>query len=986
MGMPLLRFLFRKMWNTRWLTFSTWAGLIVAVAFTTSIPMYADGALKRVIASSLQEENQGWPAGALLIRYQSIGSERPDVEDVKELDSFIENRVSESIGFPYYDYVRTYSIRTANVSPENPELVDASISRRMSVASQSGLEDHIELVNGKMYSDTVQDGYIEAIVLEDSMYRNYYRVGDVFKYAVPGGSGVTLRIKVVGAFQPKADPTVNHRYWYQGLEGSVNTFFVSEKVFMEELLVNKKIPLDIGNWYYNFNLSDIRASQLGPLASTLDRLDIELFQILKNTRIDISFRDMLDDFRRQSLQLQTLLFTLAAPMIAMVFYYIAMNSRQSLERQKSDVAVLRSRGASTRQIFFVYLLEGLLLGATALVIGPMIGWFMAKSIGASNGFLTFVNRKSIPVDVSLGTLAYGIAAVAIALAASLIPAISYARSSIVNLKQQMARADRKPIWQRWFLDVLLIAVSAYGWYLFYERQFLTIQTGLDVNQIQVNPFLFFVPALTIFSLGLFFLRLFPWILRLVGWLGKTFLPLPLYLTLTQLSRSAKSYYPLMLLLILTLGLGVYNSSSARTIDLNSTERLLYQFGADVRIQTVWEASPAFTPPAPGAGNPGGGQSPGGGQGQNPGGGNNGGGNPGTGNPGGNPGGAPGGNPGQTPSAPPTMLYREPPFEVFKELPGVQAATRVLQTRGNAVVSGRTAGQGIVVGIDNTSFGDVAWFRDNKLLPLHPNYYLSWLGYFDNAVLVPKNFAEKHQLKPGDVMNISIQQQSLEFVVVGTVPYWPSQYPDEMPFFVVNLDYIYDQVPIIPYEVWLKMEDLALVTPVIEALAEKGIEVADVQDVRTELVRQERHPSRGGVFGILSLGFLVSVLVSLVGYILFWFLNLSSRVVQFGILRAMGLSRKQLTGMLLLEQIFTAGLSIVLGILIGKLASLLYLPFLQTSGDAATQVPPFRVIFDSRDSLQLYAIIGFMMLTGAALLFMHIRRLRVHQAVKLGEER
>jgi len=219
-----------------------------------------------------------------------------------------------------------------------------------------------------------------------------------------------------------------------------------------------------------------------------------------------------------------------------------------------------------------------------------------------------------------------------------------------------------------------------------------------------------------------------------------------------------------------------------------------------------------------------------------------------------------------------------------------------------------------------------------------------------------------------------------------VPYWPSQYPDEMPFFVVNLDYIYDQIPLIPYEVWLDMEDLALVTPVVEALAEKGIEVAEVRDVRTELVRQERHPSRGGVFGILSLGFLVSVLVSLVGYILFWFLNMSSRVVQFGILRAMGLSRKQLTGMLLLEQGFTAGLSIVLGILIGKLASLLYLPFLQTSGNAATQVPPFRVIFDSRDSLQLYAVIGFMMLTGAALLFMHIRRLRVHQAVKLGEER
>jgi putative ABC transport system permease protein len=91
-------------------------------------------------------------------------------------------------------------------------------------------------------------------------------------------------------------------------------------------------------------------------------------------------------------------------------------------------------------------------------------------------------------------------------------------------------------------------------------------------------------------------------------------------------------------------------------------------------------------------------------------------------------------------------------------------------------------------------------------------------------------------------------------------------------------------------------------------------------------------------------------------------------------------------MLLLEQGFTAGLSILLGILIGKLASLIYLPFLQMSGDAAAQVPPFRVVFDSQDTMQIYIVVTFMMLTGAALLFMHIRKLRVHQAVKLGEER
>ena len=55
------------------MTLSSLAGLIIAVAFATSIPMYADGALKRVVAESLKDESSGLPAGSLLMRYQATG-------------------------------------------------------------------------------------------------------------------------------------------------------------------------------------------------------------------------------------------------------------------------------------------------------------------------------------------------------------------------------------------------------------------------------------------------------------------------------------------------------------------------------------------------------------------------------------------------------------------------------------------------------------------------------------------------------------------------------------------------------------------------------------------------------------------------------------------------------------------------------------------------------------------------------------------------
>lgn len=964
MGIPLLRFLFRKMWNTRWLTVSTLVGLIVAVSFTVSIPMYSDGALKRVVTKTLQENGGGLPAGSLLMRYQGSSGAKVDPNALQEVDRYIREDVKEQIGFPVQEFVNLRVLRTTEVYPVDPTKVDASRVRSMMLGSLSDLDDKVEWTNGKVYADGESGGVIEAVMLEEAMYRNDLHVGAELEYPIYGDNPTTLRVKIVGTFKPKDETSA---YWFQGLEGLMSSLIVSPDTLSKSIMGDHKVALQQSSWYYAFDLREVQTSHLSSLERTLNRLGIELYQKLPGTQVEITFAKVLDEFRSQSIQLQMMLFTLAAPMIAMVFYYIAMNANQALEKQQSDIAVLRSRGASTGQIIWLYLLEGLILGAAALAIAPLIGWFMAKSIGSANGFLEFVNRKSIPVGFTTDAVIFGTAAVLIALMASVIPAVLFARQSIVNLKQKLARKDKSPVWQKWFLDVLLVAAAGYGYYMLSQQQLLSFKTGMTSDQLQVQPFLFFIPALAIFACGLFFLRLFPLLLRLFQWIGGKLLPVPLYLTLTQLSRSAKSYYPLMILLILTLGLGVYNASAARTIDTNSTERTLYQYGADVVIETVWESTLVVDR-----------KDQGGKQGGNNGG-NNGGG--GAGGPG-----APGGPGGQQPPKGKKIL-NEPPFEVFRELPGVEAAARVLQAKGNVVVSGRSIGQGMVVGIDNDEFAKVAWFR-NDLFPQHPFTYLDALGkYYEGAaVIIPTNIAKTYELKPGDVISISLQDQMVEFVVAAILPYWPSQYPDQTPFFITNLEYIYDQVPVMKYDVWLKMKEKAPLAPALEELQKANIEIVTFTDVRSELATQSKHPTRGGIFGILSMGFLISVIISLIGYLLYWFFNLSSRVVQFGILRAMGLSRRQLTGMLLLEQIFTAGLSIGIGILLGKLASRLFLPFLQSAENAKMQVPPFRIIFDAKDTMQLYVVVGVMMLTGATLLFMQIRRLRVHQAVKMGEER
>ena len=157
------------------------------------------------------------------------------------------------------------------------------------------------------------------------------------------------------------------------------------------------------NWYYAFDLREITDESADAAVRTmLDRMDIEVYQLLEGTRVAISFQQMLDDFRTQSMHLQMLLFTLAAPMIAMVFYFIAMNSRQSLERQKQ-----RYRGAAQprRQHetnhLDLFARRACCSAALRSIIGPMIGWFMAKSIGSSTASCPSSTARRFLSDVVL---------------------------------------------------------------------------------------------------------------------------------------------------------------------------------------------------------------------------------------------------------------------------------------------------------------------------------------------------------------------------------------------------------------------------------------------------------------------------------------------------------------------------------------------------------------------------------------------------------
>jgi putative ABC transport system permease protein len=137
--------------------------------------------------------------------------------------------------------------------------------------------------------------------------------------------------------------------------------------------------------------------------------------------------------------------------------------------------------------------------------------------------------------------------------------------------------------------------------------------------------------------------------------------------------------------------------------------------------------------------------------------------------------------------------------------------------------------------------------------------------------------------------------------------------------------------------------------------------------------------------MLSTSFLVSALITIMGFLLYTFLSLKNRMLQFGILRAIGLKIRQVMMMLLYELAMTVGLGVCLGTLLGGLVSKLYLPLLRLSIDAQRDIPPFMVVVEWADKVKIYSLLGVALLIGIIGLQVFISKLQINQAVKLGED-
>jgi putative ABC transport system permease protein len=161
-------------------------------------------------------------------------------------------------------------------------------------------------------------------------------------------------------------------------------------------------------------------------------------------------------------------------------------------------------------------------------------------------------------------------------------------------------------------------------------------------------------------------------------------------------------------------------------------------------------------------------------------------------------------------------------------------------------------------------------------------------------------------------------------------------------------------------------------------------VSDWASAALQVVEQQRRPERQGLFGLLSVGFGASALLTVLGFLLYALFSFRRRFIEMGMLRAIGLSAGQLTALLASELVFLILIGLAAGSGLGIAVSQWFIPFLQLGTATTAHYPPFIVEIAWPAILQIYALFALLFVAALGGLAALLLRMKIFQAVKLGE--
>ena len=928
----MLKFVFRKMMNKAFMILSLLIGNVLLISIAMSNPMYTRAVTQNLLTRTLSDayvETGVYPGCATM--EGTLTKSKGDSSAAREYQA-AETDIAAlpgRINTPARNEIAFKSVEDLSGVPV-VKRSDESSSVKITLSAMTGLADHIALTEGTSYSGTPDaDGIYDAVIGRTAFIKKDLVLGELltFQYVkTPDGSPLTVRI--AGVFTSTDD-----LFWTSPESTYATQLFLDPALF-DSLFINfQDQQYGVKTvWTTLFETSAMRAEDVPEALHAVSDLSAK-YNLTFIKRFNTGFGELMRGYRTEANQASATLKVLEVPVFALLIAFMFMVSRQILEIEKSEIAVLKSRGASGGQVLMVYVLQSLLIAVASLFISLPVSAFLCRAIGSSSAFLEFYSRAKLAIEFTPAVFAYALAAATAGILTMALPAIAYARLTIVDTKRAAHARGQSSWWQKFGLDFILLGVSLYGLYAFNNQKSLLAEKVL--SGASLDPLIYIASSLFAVGASLVMVRIIPLIAQGVFFVFKGTMRPALYASFLQILRSKRNQTFMMTFLMLTIAIGILNADTACTVNTSKVEQLKYDLGADVVLKESWMRVDG--------------------------------------------------------------QYVAADSARYEQIPGVKSVAEVFRDDKSSATVGKTALTGVtLLGINTKAFGETAYIKDG-LLQEHFFTYLNSMSQQLDTCLVSANFRDILGLSVGDTISVkSADQSDVNATIAGFLDYFPTYNSSvyetqddgtksmaDKYLVVANLNYLQMAWGVQPYEIWLKSPGSA--DAVYDYANSSGQRYWEFTDVFTKIAALKNSPSIQGTNGILTLSFIVGLMLCAAGFLIFWILSIKSRSLQFGIYRAMGMSVKEIVGMLINEQFWQSVLSIISGAGIGYLVSRLYIPLIQIAYSSADASLPLAVSVNLTDHIKLFSIIAVVLILCVMLLIALIKRLKMAQALKLGED-
>lgn len=600
-GMVRIWRLFARRSGRNWRLLSVLAlGMIMAATLLASAPIYARTMSDLGLTFLVREKLSDTPGNR--VQFPAIPLATTEGNNLK---TAVANRIEERIG--WFDASEARYLRTGRFfTGENQDEI-TWFSPQGQIQSLTGLEDHVQVLEGEFPKPTAKGKPIEVAMSPEAAAAAKLKVGqelhmvedfDNCAREIPSiekpppppctpvmGITYSFSARLTAIITPAPDPA----YWVTLLsyyfdpfsvgleEGIVVPMFTTESTMLENFAADHPAYMAETGWYTYADPVILTKANFQRAASDLTVLYQE-FQPLGGASFS-PLTSVLEDYRRSAGYQQAPLTILLLEVAAVALFYVVLIALVIVERQADEIALLRSRGATTFQIGAMYLLEGLLLGIPCVLAAPFLSAVATAALGLTPTFEKVNGGELLPTTIPLSAFAYAAGGVALSVVVLLVPALMVARRSAVVRRREQARPGVSFL-QRYYLDLALAGVAALLLFELQERG--SVFEPSATGGVSSDPLLLASPAILMLAAAALLLRFYPMLLRAGARLFGGRATPSVAVGLWQVARSPGNSARLALLLTMAVAVGTFAASYSATARQTFHDRAKYAAGVDWR--------------------------------------------------------------------------------------------------------------------------------------------------------------------------------------------------------------------------------------------------------------------------------------------------------------------------------------------------------------------------------------------------------------------